>query len=178
MRNFAWVLAGGFFLGMSSFSLCWADPAAKAVIVNTKGEKIGSASFTQEGPHVKLRVKVKGLTQGLHGMHVHGVGKCEAPDFKSAGPHFNPHSKQHGLHNPLGSHSGDLPNLLANKKGKARLTAVIKGANLQEGALDSLLKTEGTALVIHAGPDDEMSDPAGNSGDRIACGVIEKKGSE
>lgn len=174
MRTYILVLAGLLF-GIGSFSsTSWAASGAKAEIVNAKGEKIGSASLKQAGTDVKLNVKVKGLTEGEHGMHIHGAGKCEGPEFKSAGAHFNPHNKQHGLKNPQGSHSGDLPNLVANKKGKASVKAVIKNASLQEGSADSLLGPDGTALVIHAGPDDEVTDPAGNSGGRIACGVIKK----
>lgn len=162
------------FLGSAFFSTAWAAPSAKAVLVNAKGEEIGTAFFEQKGKTVKLKIKAEGLTPGPHGMHIHGAGKCETPDFKSAGPHFNPHQKQHGLKNPHGSHSGDLPNLVANKRGRAKATASLKGASLREGESHSLLKADGTAIVIHAGPDDEMTDPAGNSGDRIACGVIKK----
>lgn len=174
MRIYTLLITAGILLGTSGFSAGWAEPSAKAVIVNAQGEEIGTASFKQSGPNVKLTVKARGLTEGPHGMHIHAAGKCEGPEFKSAGPHYNPHNKQHGLKNPQGSHAGDLPNLVANKKGNAKAKAVIKDASLGEGAEGSLLTAEGTALVIHAGPDDDVTDPAGNSGGRIACGVIKK----
>lgn len=118
---------------------------------------------------MKIEVNASGLSPGKHGFHVHAVGKCEAPDFKSAGPHFNPGGKKHGHDNPEGPHAGDLPNLevAADKKGKA--TFVAKGL-----AFDSLFAGSGTSLVLHADPDDGKTDPAGNSGARIACGVIER----
>jgi Cu-Zn family superoxide dismutase len=111
------------------------------------------------------------MPPGKHGIHVHAVGRCEAPEFKTAGAHFNPTDKQHGLQNPAGAHSGDLPNLVVDQEGRGKATFTAKGATLGEGK-GSLLGPEGTALVIHADPDDEKTDPAGNSGARIACGVI------
>ena len=150
-----------------------AAPAAKATLANADGKDVGTATFTPARGGVKVHVVASGLTPGKHGIHLHAVGKCEPPDFKSAGGHFNPAGKQHGLHNPRGAHAGDLPNLAVGKAGKAKATFTARGATLGDGT-GSLLPAEGTSLVIHANPDDEKSDPAGNSGPRIACGVIEK----
>jgi Cu-Zn family superoxide dismutase len=146
---------------------------AKAELINSKGEKIGTATFTQEAEGVKITLEASHLPPGSHGFHIHAVGKCEPPDFKSAGAHFNPTGKKHGLQNPEGPHAGDLPNLTVGPDGTAKVEVVAKQVTLGEGK-NSLLQSEGTALVIHANPDDEKTDPAGNAGDRIACGVITK----
>lgn len=151
-----------------------ADPSGRAVLKDPGGKEVGAATFTRGEGGVKVDVKVAGLTPGKHGIHIHAVGKCEGPEFKSAGGHFNPFGKKHGLRNPEGLHAGDLPNLEVGKDGKARATFIAKGATLGEGE-GSLFGPEGTALVIHADPDDEKTDPAGASGARIACGVIERK---
>jgi Cu-Zn family superoxide dismutase len=144
---------------------------AKAVLINTKGQHIGTASFVQSSNGVRLTLNVSDLPPGVHGFHIHTVGKCDPPDFKSAGGHFNPEGKKHGLKNPEGHHAGDLENLTVAANGKATAKVLVTGATLGEGA-NSLFQLGGTALVIHADPDDEMTDPAGNAGARIACGVI------
>jgi superoxide dismutase, Cu-Zn family len=152
-----------------------ATKAAHADIVNAQGTKIGTAKLTATGHGVKIAVKVSQLTPGEHGIHIHTVGKCESPAFTSAGGHFNPTSAHHGTHNTQDPHPhlGDLMNLTADQKGDAKATFLAKGATLGDDA-DSLFHDGGTSLVIHAKADDLMSDPSGNSGDRIACGVIEK----
>jgi superoxide dismutase, Cu-Zn family len=147
--------------------------AAHADIVNAQGEKIGAADFTAASDGVHITVDVSQLHPGTHGMHIHTVGKCEGPDFKSAGAHFNPEDKKHGMNNPQGPHVGDLPNLQVGPDGKAEASIVAKGVTLADGP-DSLLHTGGTSLVIHEKADDYMTDPSGNSGARIACGVIQK----
>jgi Cu-Zn family superoxide dismutase len=144
---------------------------AKADLLNAKGAPVGTATFSQKSNGVQLDLKVSNLSPGLHGFHIHSVGKCEAPDFKSAGPHFNPEGKQHGWDNPLGHHLGDLQNLDVGPDGKANIRIVVPGVTLGEGA-KSLFHEGGTALVIHEKPDDGKTDPAGNAGARIACGVI------
>ena len=151
-----------------------ADPSGKAVLKNAEGKEVGTATFTPTKGGVKVQVQVANLPPGKHGIHIHAVAKCEPPEFKSAGGHFNPAAKKHGFHNPEGAHAGDLPNLTVGENGKAKATATMKGATLGEGD-GSLFGPDGTALVVHADPDDEKTDPAGNSGARIACGVIEKK---
>jgi Cu-Zn family superoxide dismutase len=109
----------------------------------------------------------------LHGFHVHAVGKCEGPEFKTAGGHFNPATKEHGLENPKGAHAGDMPNLAVGPDGNGKGEFLARGATLGDGA-GSLFPEGGTALVLHAAPDDMKTDPAGNAGARIACGVIER----
>lgn len=125
---------------------------------------------TQEAGGVRLRITASRLPPGVHGIHVHAVGRCDAPAFAGAGPHWNPGGRQHGRMNPQGAHKGDLPNLEVGSDGRGRLDATIAGAML--GGAGGLLDTDGSSVVIHAGPDDEHSDPSGNSGARIACGVL------
>jgi Cu-Zn family superoxide dismutase len=144
---------------------------AKADLINTKGEHVGKATFTETSKGVRLALNVSNLPAGAHGFHIHTVGKCDPPDFKSAGGHFNPEGKKHGLLNPEGHHAGDLENLIVGADGKANVRRVISGVTLGEG-VSSLFHPGGTALVIHADPDDGKTDPAGNAGARIACGVI------
>ncbi len=151
-----------------------AGPAAKATLKDAQGKEVGTATFKPAKGGVRIAVSVAGLPPGKHGFHVHAIGKCDPPDFKSAGPHFNPAGKQHGRRNPHGAHAGDLPNLTVGKNGKGKATYTAKGATLREGP-DSLLGPDGTALVVHADPDDEKTDPAGNAGARIACGVVERR---
>jgi Cu-Zn family superoxide dismutase len=150
-----------------------AGPSARAVLKNADGAEVGTATFAPVKGGVRVHVTASGLSPGKHGIHIHAVGKCDPPDFASAGGHFNPAGKKHGLHNPEGAHAGDLPNLAVSKGGKASATFTARGATLSDGP-SSVLGAEGTSLVIHEKPDDEKTDPAGNSGARIACGVIEK----
>ncbi len=117
---------------------------------------------------MRLRVEASGLAQGVHGIHVHAVGRCDSPDFASAGPHWNPAGRQHGRDNPQGMHQGDLPNLTIGADGRGSIEVAVGGATSMAGLLDA----DGAALVIHAAPDDYRTDPSGNSGARIACGVI------
>jgi Cu-Zn family superoxide dismutase len=144
---------------------------AKADLLNAKGAPIGTATLSEKADGVQVDLKVFGLPPGLHGFHIHAVGRCQAPDFASAGPHFNPEGKQHGWDNPLGHHLGDLQNLDVGPDGKAKVRILVPGVSLGEGP-KSLFHEGGTALVIHAKPDDGKTDPAGNAGARIACGVV------
>jgi len=150
-----------------------AAQSAHADINNAAGQKIGEAKFKQTSNGVKISLEVSQLPPGTHGIHIHAVGKCEGPDFKTAGGHFNPDNKKHGAKNPDGPHNGDLGNITVEANGKAKATLVDAHVTLGEGA-NSLFQSAGTAIVIHAGTDDEMTDPAGNSGARVACGVITK----
>ncbi len=145
--------------------------AARALLKDAKGEKVGTATLVEAKGGVTIAVKAQGLPPGTHGIHLHAVGKCDDPEFKSAGPHFNPEGKKHGMKNPEGHHAGDLPNLVVGADGKGEFKATVDGVTLGEGPA-SLLGPQGTALVVHASPDDEVTDPAGNSGARIACGVV------
>lgn len=148
-----------------------AGPTASAKIVDSAGKSIGTATFSGKSAGVEVNVKVSGLPPGKHGIHLHENGRCEPPGFATAGSHFNPSGKHHGAANPQGRHAGDLPNLEVKPDGTAELTAVAQGATLDKGKT-SFLKSGGTALIIHAQADDEKSDPTGNSGARIACGVV------
>ncbi|MBH5320435.1 superoxide dismutase family protein [Paenibacillus sp. GSMTC-2017] len=141
-------------------------------IINSEGKEIGSAKLTEEKDKVVLHVEAKELPPGTHGIHFHNVGKCDAPDFKTAGDHLNPEHKQHGFNNPKGFHRGDLPNIEVGADGT--VNTIIESANvtLQPGKPNSLLKEGGSAIVIHEKADDYATDPSGNSGARIACGFI------
>ena len=152
-----------------------APKSAHADIMDAKGAKVGTAKLKAMKDGVQISVKVEGLPAGEHGIHIHNVGKCEGPAFASAGGHFNPTGAHHGVNNSMDPHPhlGDLPNLTVGADGKGSLSFAAKGVTLGDGA-NSLFHDGGTAIVIHAKPDDLMSDPSGNSGDRIACGVIEK----
>lgn len=152
-----------------------APKAAHANIMNAQGMQIGTAKLKAIKDGVQISVKVAGLSAGDHGIHIHTVGKCEGPAFTTAGGHFNPTSAHHGMNNTMDPHphAGDLPNLKVAANGKGSATVVAKGVTLGDGA-NSLFHDGGTSLVIHAKADDLMSDPSGNSGDRVACGVISK----
>ena len=158
-------------------ALLWATAglaqSAHADIVNAQGQKIGTAELRPSGGGVRIDVSVSQLPPGMHGIHIHNVGKCEGPEFTSAGPHFNPSSKKHGTDNPEGPHGGDLLNLEVKADGVGKASLLDLNATLGEGP-NSIFHEGGTSLVIHASPDDYKTDPSGNSGARMACGVIEK----
>ncbi len=173
MKKYIFLLGFSFFIGLGLWETQVFAAEAQADLATADGEAVGKASFDENEAGVRVQLEAWGLSKGMHGIHVHAAGKCEGPDFKSAEGHFNPEGKKHGAKNPEGKHEGDLPNLEVGEDGKAKTEFELEGAKLFEGP-NALLKEGGTALVIHAGPDDEMTDPAGNSGDRIACGVIKK----
>ena len=147
--------------------------SAHADIVNATGQKIGTATFAAASGGVRIDVDVTQLPPGTHGIHIHTVGKCEGPDFKTAGGHFNPAGKKHGKDNPEGPHNGDLLNLEVGADGHGTASLLDANATLGDGPT-SVFQPGGTAIVIHAAADDYKTDPAGNSGARIACGVIQK----
>lgn len=148
-------------------------PRARAELTDAKGKAAGTATLEETRDAVRIRVELRGLAPGPRAIHVHEHGRCEGPKFESAGGHFNPDGKEHGLGNPAGHHAGDLAGLVVGKDGTARAELVARGATLREGPR-SLLREGGTALVVHAGADDHVSDPAGSAGDRVACGVVER----
>lgn len=139
---------------------------------DSTGEQIGVSHLSQQGDGVEVHVRVSGLQPGSeHGLHFHETGTCEPPTFESAGSHFNPTNAQHGLENPQGPHTGDMPNIRAGDDGTADTTFVKPGTQLR-GDTTSLQRSGGLALVVHEGRDDQRTDPSGGSGNRIACGVV------
>jgi len=147
-------------------------PLAVAKLVHPDGSSAGTARIVARANGAALEVEIAGVPPGKHGLHLHAVGKCEGPDFASAGPHLNPDNHQHGADNPAGSHLGDLPNVTAGDDG--RIKATIGTAMAPLALARQLFDADGTAIVLHASADDYLTDPSGNSGARIACGVLER----
>ncbi|MCW5689696.1 MAG: superoxide dismutase family protein [Pseudolabrys sp.] len=149
-----------------------AAQTATAPLKDAQGKEVGSANLTQTPRGVLINVAVKGLPPGEHAFHVHAVGKCEPP-FTSAGGHFNPDNKKHGLMAADGAHAGDMPNLHIPQSGDLTIEVLNAAVTLEKGKPNSLLDNDGSALVIHAGTDDYKTDPTGDAGGRIACGVVQ-----
>jgi len=171
MKRISRVVAGLMLSGCATMQA--GSPQATAELKNARGEAIGTASLWEDATGVRLAVRVRGISPGKHGLHIHAAGKCDPSDFTTAGGHFNPGGKKHGLMSPAGPHAGDLPNLEVGADGTGRLEYLTKLVTLAAGPT-SLFDADGRALVVHANPDDDTTDPTGNSGGRIACGVITK----
>src|SRR5262245_8831995 len=144
---------------------------AWAELRNARGESVGSALLREQDGQVHIVVQAGGLSPGPHAIHVHAAGRCEPPAFQSAGDHFNPLAKKHGLESPEGAHAGDLPNLEVGANGQVEYVAVTDRLTLGPGPT-SVFDADGSAIVVHALPDDQRTDPAGNSGERELCGPL------
>jgi Cu-Zn family superoxide dismutase len=163
MRSFALMLAPALLAGCAMPDELGPVKGPSVALVNAAGASIGAVQAEPRAGGTYLRIAVQDLPPGEHGLHLHATGRCDGPDFKSAGGHWNPAGKQHGHLNPQGAHAGDLPNLTASANGRGAINFLVSG---------QLADTDGTSLVIHAKPDDYRTDPSGNSGDRIACAVL------
>ena len=150
-----------------------AQEHASAELKNAEGKSVGSVDLREIKGGVLIGIRSTGLPPGLHAVHIHSSGQCQAPAFTSAGPHFNPLNMKHGLKSAEGSHAGDLPDMYVNRDGVGRYEVLMESVKLGSGQL-SILEPYAKAIVIHATADDNDTDPSGNSGDRIACGVITK----
>lgn len=155
--------------GCQSVGALPSNRIGQATLRHANGLPAGTAQLLAGGTDVTLTVAVAGLSEGAHGIHLHTTGKCDGPDFTTAGGHLNPGGHQHGSENPAGKHLGDLPNIAVGNSGAGTVTVTL---GQRDDVVAALFDADGTAIVVHAGPDDYRTDPAGNSGGRVACGVF------
>ena len=139
---------------------------------NAQGKEVGTVHIEHMPSATLLLIKLHDMPPGVHGIHIHSVGKCDPPSFDSAGPHYNPTKHEHGMKNPKGPHAGDLPNITIPADGKLETQIMIAGEQQWEGE-GGILDGDSASIVIHANPDDYLTDPAGNSGPRIACAPLD-----
>lgn len=144
---------------------------ADGAVRDSAGRQVAQAGVMQDGPDLKVGLHVMTMRPGHYAVHLHDIGRCDPPGFESAGPHWNPYLREHGRDNPRGQHLGDLPNLEVGANGMGEVRFTIPDARLNGGA-HALQDGNGFAIVIHAAPDDYRTDPSGNSGARVACGVL------
>ncbi len=172
MKTAVFLLAVGALVSIAAVA-CSQSNTASSELKDASDAAVGEATLTaaDETGVVGVTIDVRGLPAGTHGVHIHDVGRCDPPDFTTAGGHYNPSRKRHGLEDPDGPHNGDLPNLVVEPDGTGTLQTVNRLLADLPGD-ENLFDGDGVALVIHAGPDDHVTDPSGGSGDRIACGVI------
>lgn len=176
------LLIGGLALGLAACAtssrqeeIVEPDAAPSSVgtdLRDSAGRTRARATITQSGDGLRLRIEATGMSPGAYGAHIHAVGRCDPPGFTTAGPHWNPTGRQHGKDNPAGMHKGDLPNLLVGADGSGSFEIDVPHGRISGRGADALLDGDGAALVLHAAPDDFRTDPSGNSGARIACGVL------
>ena len=167
------VLAATFLSGCATNNVAGSALLAAAALQNANGLPVGTAGVAGLGDTLTLNVAASGISPGPHGIHLHMVGDCTPPGFTSAGGHLNPGGHQHGTDNPAGSHLGDLPNIVADANGAAMLSVALRGSRAQIES--ALFDADGTAVIIHAAADDYKTDPTGNSGARIVCGVLKRR---
>lgn len=167
-------LAAALLAGVSTVATAQQEAAhpAGAAMMDSQGDRIGSAALVETPRGLLIQLDVAGLPEGVHGFHIHETGACETPDFKSAGGHFAPDNRAHGFLSQDGHHAGDLPNIYADDGTPTRADVFVEGLTLTGDG--GLLDDDGAALVIHATADDYQTDPAGHAGDRLACGVVER----
>ena len=165
--SFCLILAGATSLAACATPSDAPLSAISVPLIGSAGQSIGTVRMWETPGAVSFRIEADGLSVGRKGLHVHAVGRCDGPGFTTAGAHWNPASRQHGLSNPQGPHAGDLPNVPVAANGTLRETVVLTGASFAQ-----LRDADGSALVLHAAEDDNVTDPSGNSGDRIACAVL------
>ena len=179
MRRLRWAVCAvaPLFAGCAAVTFAPLGAVATVELRDAGNRVVGQATLTEVSGGVRIVLEASGLRPGPKGVHLHAAGKCEPPAFASAGEHLNPQNKPHGLLNPDGPHAGDLPNITIDADGKGRLETFTERVSLGPGSA-SLFDDDGTALVIHAAPDDFKTDPSGNTGPRIACGIVEKPASK